>query len=805
MKSFLTFLLFASFNVLGQSPVSNTKAITIKGVIVESLNQKSLKFPSIGLKDERGLLLETASGNEKGEFIIQKNLSYGKYYIEVAVVSHSLKSIPVVLDSTKQSVFDFGNIGLSKLPHQLAEVVISAEKPLIKQEIDRLIYNATADPESNTQNVLDLLRKVPLVSVNAEDQIQVKGSSSFRVFINGRPSSILASNVRDIFKTMSASNIERIEIITTPPSKYESEGLVGIINIISRKRLGDGYNAGFNIGHGTMLSNTGGSLDLRKKKLSISLFGGASRETLPRTSYSNLRTEKFPFVNRLEQDGEANYKGYSGYFNTLLSYEIDSLNLFSLTSLLVLGNDERLNNQNSNLYNDGHQLQQSYILNNEKRSNNYSYNIGLNYQLGFKDSKEHLLTTSYSFSQFKNNQNNNTISTQRINYSGFDIIQNNDFGGNERTAQIDYVQPHKKINMEGGIKVILRNNFSNYLNENSTSSIAQPLYNQSNNFNYSQNIYSFYNSYHLKLKSFGIKSGLRLERTLMNFVTAGTKDHNYNNLIPTIVATYNLKNNQNLNLGYTQRIQRPGIFQLNPFIDKADPRFYFSGNPDLRPVLNHNFEFTYSKFKKANILATVNYTFARNTIQSIITTTDTISSSTYQNLGLNKNLGFSSTVNVPFTKNLRLNTNTRISYVWLEGWLNNTTFKNDGFQGSAYAYLSNNFKNNWRLSINGGVYSSSVLLQGKSNAYYYTSVGINKSLYKRKLSLSGTISNPFQKYREVRTTLSSDDFFQANQSFRLIRNFNFNISYRFGQMNTQVKRNKRSINNDDIKNVETRN
>jgi hypothetical protein len=202
-------------------------------------------------------------------------------------------------------------------------------------------------------------------------------------------------------------------------------------------------------------------------------------------------------------------------------------------------------------------------------------------------------------------------------------------------------------------------------------------------------------------------------------------------------------------------------------------------------------------FKKGSVLFGLNYSFANNTIQSITTYSESITIASFQNLGKNSSLGFNTSISKPLNKSLNVSINGRISYAKLEGFLNNTTYANDGFQGSLYGYLTNSFKNDWRASLNAGLYSSAVLLQGSTNSYYYTSIGLSKGFLKKMATFSATVSNPFQKYRTVITDLEGQYFIQKNITENMNRNFNIGFSYRFGRLSSPVKKNKRTIKNDD--------
>ncbi|MGV3509990.1 MAG: outer membrane beta-barrel family protein, partial [Sphingobacteriaceae bacterium] len=283
-----------------------------------------------------------------------------------------------------------------------------------------------------------------------------------------------------------------------------------------------------------------------------------------------------------------------------------------------------------------------------------------------------------------------------------------------------------------------------------------------------------------------------------DFITSRKElNTDYNNFIPSVSVQRKFKNLSSLNLGYTQRIQRPGIWQLNPYEDRND-KYIQSGNPDLQPVLNHNFDLSYSITKKGSITSGLSYSFANNTVQYVQSLIADTTRATFMNIGKNKNLGANLNTNYPFTKEFSVNINARISYVWMDGFINSMLFKNEGLQGNASANASYKFDNDWRASVNAGYYSPWITLQGQSNAYYYTSASFSKDFLKKKASFSASVNNPFQKWRSWRNETNTPEFSQVNDYSNFYRQFNFSINYKFGKLKDGIKKNKRGINNDDV-------
>ncbi|MFI5162073.1 MAG: outer membrane beta-barrel protein [Sphingobacteriales bacterium] len=802
MRIFITlfFSCLLSTIVLAQTAAPKP-SIVIKGTVTDSAIKAPLSFVTVTLQDAKTKQsIRSGLTKDDGSFSI-KATAGGAYQLVFAFVGYGNKTVQVPKDGNEVSV---GKIVLSSSSKQLAGVSITATKPLVKQEIDRISYDVQADPETKTQNVLDMLRKVPLITVDANDNIQMKGNSNYKILINGKPSSLVAHNPSDVFKSMPASSIQRIEVITTPPAKYDAEGLAGIINIITNKKVDQGYNGNVNMRYNSIYGPGGGaSLTVKDGKFGLSMYtGGSVRKATHSSSQNSLQTSG-DFASDLEQSGASTNKGHFLYNSEELSYEIDSLNLLTATFDVNGATFNSTNNLVSKTFDPTGLLTQSYQQNNMGATSWSGFDVGFNYQLGFKSNKDRLLTFSYKFSRSPNGQNNNIDVFDRYKYGQPSLQQKNNTGTREQTFQADYVHPLKKLNIEGGVKAILRNNFSDF-ETGDLDTVNNVYVNNSaadNNFNYRQDIYSLYNTYQLNLKDWAFKGGVRIENTAVNanFVTENLPvNQNYTDFIPSISIQRKFKGSS-INFGFTNRIQRPDISQLNPFVDSLNTKFISTGNPNLRPVLNHTFELNYSKFSKGYINLGLSYSFAGNTIQNVTKLLDTVTYTTYQNVGSDKNLGANISVNYPITKKLNLNINGNISYVFLRGFINGELYSNQGIQGYTFAYAGYRFNDTWRAGINGGFYTANVLLQGKSGNYLFSSISTSKDILKKKVSLFLNVSNPFSEYRKYTSNTHDVNFYQNSVSQNPYRSINVGLSYRFGKLKEDIKKNKRGIENDDLK------
>lgn len=264
----------------------------------------------------------------------------------------------------------------------------------------------------------------------------------------------------------------------------------------------------------------------------------------------------------------------------------------------------------------------------------------------------------------------------------------------------------------------------------------------------------------------------------------------------------NLKGSS-VSFGYTQRIQRPGIPQLNPFTDRSNPNFISTGNPNLDPELSNSFELTYSRYSKGSVIVNLNYAFSNNTIQEVtfltVNNTDTITTYSYQNFGTNRNLGLNLSVSYPITKKMSFSANGRITQVWLKGTFNSRFYTNKGYTGNINTSMSYKFDHDYRLSFSAFWRSGDVTLQGKDPSQLTSYFTGSKLLFNKKVTLALVAVNPYSKYITLRGYTRTYDFSQNNTTQTYYRYFIVNVNYRFGRLNKDIKKNQRTINNDDTK------
>lgn len=777
---------------------------TLKGKLADSLSSAPLAFITIKLNDDKGKTIGIGLTKEDGTFNFS-GLASSTYQIIIVAMGYPTKAFPLNL----QKDTDLGLIHLLPQLNHLKEIAVIATPPLIRQKTDRLIYDLKADPESKSSSVLGILHKIPYITVDGQDNILLKGNPSFRIFINGRPSPSVERNFLAVLKSMPASSIESIEVITTPPSKYDGEGLAGIINIITVKHLNNGYSGTLNASQSFPAGGpgAGASFTAKSGRLMISSFGGGNLTNTPETGFTNSRSTSGTAAGSLIQEGDKRSKHQTAYFGTEISYEVDSLQLISGQFHLNGNQSTDDQAQHSALYgNNG--IVQAYQLLNNNQGKNYGWDAAINYQIGFKSIKNRLLTFSYQYSDNRNIRDGNINTHNQINFNLPDYTQTDKQKFNEHTFQVDFITPLKRLNIEAGVKGILRQGNSNFGYSNFDSTSGQFVQNNalSNQYSNQQHVFSAYNSYQLNLKTWSINAGVRLEQTMIKAdfsSTATAADQNYLHLLPSISAMKNFSNQTALNFGYSQRLRRPGINRLNPYIDRSNPNFESTGNPNLRPVLLNDIQLGYSSNKKISLNVGLNYSFMKN-LDLRVTDFDPetqITRTSYENTGKSSSLGSNLSISYPLGKVYQISLNGNVMYLWLQGMADGIAVENNQLM---YSFsLSNGFHLNKGWVVNAGfniVSRNPTGLQGYSNGFVGTAFSVNKEMIKNKLDFAARMSNPFTRYRPNEVRSFGPDFNQLYTSAHYYRSFGISLNYKFGRLSNSVSKSRRTIENKDIAN-----
>ncbi|WP_336528376.1 outer membrane beta-barrel family protein [Bacteroides acidifaciens] len=833
----LLLFMFATF-AAGWAQKDVAPSFTIKGVLLDSLTQEGEPYATIRItkKGVPDKAVKMAVTGANGKFQEKLNVPAGDYAISIS----SIGKAPVVKDFTLKpstKIIDLGTLYSSEANNELKGVEVVAQKPLVKVDVDKIEYNIEDDPDSKSNSILEMLRKVPLVTVDGEDNVQVNGSSSFKIHVNGKPNNMMSNNPKEVLKSMPANTIKYIEVITSPGAKYDAEGVGGILNIVTVGGGFEGYTATF---RGNVSNNGAGAgtyAMVKQGKMTISVNYNYDYNNSPRSYSDNYRENYEPGARDekfLESQSSSKSKGNFQHGNLEASYEIDTLRLLTAAFGMYGGSNESDNNGNTVMYRTNHEdVAYRYRTDSRNKNSWYSINGNIDYQRTSRKNKQRMLTLSYKINTQPQTDNSKNVyldifpDEQKEELAERLRLENYHSDGKtntmEQTFQVDYTTPIGKLHtIETGAKYIFRRNSSDNALYEAAGGSDNYAYNEdrSSEYRHLNHILSAYAGYTLKYKDFSFKPGVRYEQTIQRvkyIVGPGEDFHtNYSDWVPSVSLGMKIGKTQNLRAGYNMRIWRPGIWNLNPYFNNQDPMSISQGNPDLKSEKSHAFDIAYSNFSaKFNINVSLRHSFGNNGIERVsrLITNENgeifddnpehmapngAMYSTYDNIGKNRDTGLSLYLNWNASPKTRIYVNGRGSYRDLKSEAQG--LHNYGWNVSCHGGIQHTLPLKIRLSLNGGGSTPYISLQGKGSGYQYYSIGLNRSFLKDdRLTLNLYCNNIFEKYRTYNSHTKGDNFISKSSGKYPNRYVGFSISYRIGELKASVKKAARSINNDDVK------
>ncbi|MDR1161697.1 MAG: TonB-dependent receptor [Tannerellaceae bacterium] len=792
---------------------AQTNSFIIKGQVVDSLTSETVPYATlrIALVTAPQTPLKLLACDENGKFESTLNVA-GNYTMSLQSVGKSPATKTFTISANSKTV-DLGTLYMHDDNQQLAEVMVMAQKPLVKVEIDKLTYSLEDDPEAQTNNTLDMLRKVPMITVDGEDKIQLKGSENFKIYLNGKPSNMLSSNnASDVLKSMPASSVKNIEVITEPGAKYDAEGVGGIINIVTTRNALQGYT-GTVRADGSLLGRFGGGGNLSVKAGKFGVTGNYNYryQNSPWNDSETTRDTKGDAPSQLTQVGRTKNRGPFQFGSLEVSYEIDTLNLLTIAANRFNGNMKSYYETDVAMDYAGEIADYRYRSDGFGKYTFGSTDLAVDYQRSTRK-KDELFTISYKFSNSPNDSESRTLFSGIVNYPDFLQVLNsrwetNEAYTNEHTLQADYTTPiAEKQTIETGLKYINRQNNSNTENLHYIDSTAlwiENPFNPSNEFRHKQHIYAVYAGYTLRLEKWGFKAGFRGEGTALDVTFKDTPERNftadYYDIIPNGTISYQLSMAQQLRIGYNMRIQRPGIWYLNPYVNTINPENISYGNPNLDSEKSHNINLNYSMFaQKININISGSYSFLNNAIERYTFINENgVAESTYGNIGKRHQIGTFGYIRWNPVSFFNISFNGGLNYVNYKA--DSRQLENDGVFGRLFSNAQFNLPKDINISLYGGYSSPWIMLQGKGSQFYYTGFNINKNLLKKNLTVTLSCNSPFQKNMKMTNETSDTVFFMKSTNYWRARDFSIRISYRFGTLKDSIKKVRRGIVNDDTK------
>ncbi len=807
---FTTFVMLLTLSIIAQIPNGQStrkKGIgKITGTILSEGDQNPVEFSTISLFREADLIDGTIT-DEKGKFVLNELID-GTYKLEISFLGYE-KTVVEDVEIKKERSINLGKIFLSEGAATLEEVTVTGERSLIEEKVDRMVYNADQDKLSKGSDAADVLRKVPLLTVDLEGNVSLRGNENIRVLINNKPSTIVAASIADALKMLPADMIKTVEVITSPSAKYDAEGSGGIINIITKKNNLEGYYLNINSGFGLRGSNLGLNGSLRRGKFGATLGGfGRAFYNDAESSMEQLTKSRNIFTDQFANSSD---NGLFGRYNLGFDYDIDKTQFLSGGVRFGIRNFKTDQLQTTNVSSDGVLLRTNLRdINSRRFSGSTDFNV--DYLKIISSGHEFSISTLYS----RNDANSNFTSANLDADENFlNSIKNLDDNLNQEiTFQTDYIRPIGKNQIfEIGGKGIFRAVDSDFSYEAATTEgVFTPDFSRpAGTLDYDQNVAAAYTSYTYSTPGkYTFKAGVRWEHTFIDAFQDG-EDINipdYSNVVPSINVSKTFKDFTTIKLGYNRRIQRPGLRQLNPNINFQNSQDIQIGNPDLRPELANNIELGISKLIKKTYL-NVSF-FGRTTDNAInqvrfpLDTAQGAIITTYDNIGKEQSVGMNLFANVNLSDKFSINGGVNLRYASLEGQVTgidglSETATNKGWNYGGRLMSQYKLDKGWTVQGFAFMRGRRVQLQGTRGGFGAYSVGVNKDFKNKKGSIGLAAENFLQRGWRINSELNSAFFNQSSERLLLNRSIRVNFNYRFGKMDFRSSRKKtRSVRNDDV-------
>ncbi|WP_353480299.1 TonB-dependent receptor [Haliscomenobacter sp.] len=809
----------------------------IAGVLLDSASRQPVEFATVVLLNaQTQKQLTGVVTDEKGAFKFPE-VTLGKYDLSFSFIGYRSKTIKGINLTPQKPDYTTGNFSIAAESVNLGTVEVVGQQAVMENKIDKFVYNADKDITSSVGNAGDVLQRVPLLAVDGDGNLSLRGSSNIQILINGKTSALFSGgNVSDALKSIPADQIKTVEVITSPSAKYDGEGSAGIVNIITKKKSAEGFTGTISASGGTRSNNANLSLNYQRGRFGLN-FNGGSFYTPPRPSSSTFLREDFlsTGTRTLDQQTEGTSSFYGPRGTLGMSYDLNAYNSINST-LTFNGFGQASDNTTKALFLDpASGFRQEYTRIAEANSLRGGFDWNSDYRHTFKTPEQEL---SFSFQLTGQNSFTKNSLTQAGNDPNLLRNEKNDNRGIniETTFQMDYAHPFsKKVKLETGVKGVLRNIDSDFtyskFNEDSKQYVEDLQ--RSDVFLYDQNVLAAYASFNIKLSDkWGLLAGTRYEHTDIAGKYRNQErvpfSSDYDNFLPSITINHILKKpGSSVKLSYSNRIQRPSLRYVNPYIELTDPRDITVGTPLLFPEQTDQLEFTYNTFLKGGTVINAGiftrftdaiiepYTIVVNDVNNIPADQaallnsikpflgqidNGISITTYQNIGKSTTVGFNFFSSVTIKK-IQLRGGATVSHYTGEGILAGERVTNSGIVWNGNLNFTLSLPKDIKFEANGFYLSPRVGIQGVRSAYTRSSFGLRKEIWKKKGSIGIVVVQPFKRDVTFPTRLESANFRQTSSYSFAQRSYGLSFSYRFGKLdfNKAPRQRNAKIKNDDLK------
>lgn len=792
-------LLTLSFSLFAQT---GGKA-KITGVLKDAKTQETIPFATAVLINKATAKNAKIVQTDVNGAFVMTDLPTGTFTFKISFVGYQTMVRDNVTITATTGALNFGDIKMNPAKgNVLSEITVTGQKQGMQMGIDKKIFAVDQSVISEGGSAGDLLQNVPSVSTDMDGNVSLRGSTGVKVLIDGKPSLIAGGNVAQILQSIPASSIESVEVITNPSAKYDAEGQSGIINIVLKKNTKLGFNGSAAVTAGNR-DNYNANTNLSFQNSKVNIYGNYSYRYGNRIgggfqdiTYKTATPGSTAFANQNTVSNSLD-KGHNAKAG--IDYYLAPKSVISLSG----GFNSRENDRNDLLNIRQLNSNNSPVLlsNRTNTTDGYgnSYDANLDYVQKFKKPKEEL-TFNFGYSYGTNN-NDQAYSTNTINRNGVPIDETlslqrvfNTGNNTNYNIQTDYALPVGKAGkIELGYRSQIRlGNNDQYADSIPTNTNVYVSNNKLiNGFDSKDQVHALYFNYQNQIKDFGYQVGLRAEDARLdthlegytnNVLTTAEGNIHYKRLYPSVFLTQKLKGDNQLQLSYTRRVNRPRPWDTNPFLDVSDPLNYRGGNPNLLPEDVHSFELGYSKYwKKVTLTSSLYFRQTNDVIQRVRSTpVNGIITSTPQNLSHQINSGVELIGRFDLIKALNFTTNVNLYQAKFAGDERFDIASSSGFSWNANVTGNLTVVKNLSLQVRGDYRAPEVMAQGKRNAMYGIDGGAKYDFPNKKASLSFNVRDVFNTRRWSMTTEDNYTIVDFQRQMQGTMG-SLTFSYRFGK------------------------
>jgi len=793
-KNIITFCLLVLACNASFAQNASSKTVTITGKILEKDTNAPLEYATVVFKNAK-------SPTDVSGGITDRN---GNYSIEVKTGTYTVSfeyigfKTEVIANRSVMKNENFKTQYLALDFEALDEIEIVAEKTTVEIRLDKKIYNVGKDLTVRGGTVSDVLDNVPSVSVDVEGNVALRGNDNVRILINGKPSGLVGLNSTEALRQLPAESIEKVEVITSPSARYESEGTAGILNIILKRSKLEGLNGAIttNVGYNPS-AGINGNINYRTGDLNIFSTTGYSYREAPGNSFSS--TQYISDGDFLDETNDFDRIRKGLTTNLGLEWYVNDSASLTTSFLYRDGNNENNTTNLLNQYDSNRNLLSTTERYDPEIEDDKTIQYALNFQKNFSDSG-HVLTFDFQYEENTENENSlvnvNSIATENVH-----TLEKQ----RQILLQTDYVLP---IGENSQFEAGYRGNFNTTATDFEVQ-FLDPDTNQfelstdlSNVLNFREYLNAVYSQFGSKFGEFSFLLGLRLENTQLTIDQPTTGEHNKRNftgLFPTVNLSYEISDRENVTLGYARRLRRPRGFFLNPFPSRSSVTNYFQGNPNLNPSYSGQFDLGYLKrFGKLTFNSSLYYSHATDAFNYVsFDTGDTalvngeelpIIQRTPINLATEDRYGFEFTLTYSPSKKWRVNGNFNFFQNDTKGDTPNG-LSLDNTNTSWFARLNNKYtlpgEIDWQTNLN--YRGPSEDAQNKSEGIFTTTMALSKDIFGDRASLAFNVNDLFNSRKRQQTTTTPT--YNAYSEFQWReRSFNLAFTYRFNQKKKRTQR-----------------